>query len=938
MKRIHFFLEIILFAVFFLPLKINAQNELLPLDKSVRHGKLANGFSYYVRKNESAKKIVSVSFVVKAGFLHEDQDQLEVSHWLEHVTLTGSKNYPEGAFHYLKKLGMRTGDQLNATTGYLYTHYKFDVPADSIGAISLALRIARDIATDAHFKDLSVSTEQSAVVTEKLGAMGVSMREIDAVTPKLFGNSYFAKRGIGAFSFESFKKIPKKNLIRFYRDWYRPDLEAIMVVGNINEEDVVHEIEQLFSSIPIPDKMRPYIKHKQFNKGKAKYILHTDTQSQNLDISMYTQLPEEEFATKAHLERLVKLELFGELMKRRISDITELSAGNKRQTQYVYNRQGLASMPGINVGRMIAYPLYARDIENSVTNMIRESKRVEQFGFLPDELSDAKLRIKNIASDTDKSSHAFIEDYIDHLTRGYAFLSPEFYSKEVERILSHLDLPAIHAFAKQILSEVEPDIVIVAPESKKDSLPSKTQWESFVQKLKNEQLSTYVRPKKAEYIAIAPVLRDSISYMSRTVHSGITELTLNNGIHIVLKPFKGEKNIDNIRVHAFSKYGAGHYADNEYCSAINSVRIVEKAIEDSLMATGAFSTLTRKGISTRGYLDDFGVGVRGSSNVSDLDILMSRIYSYFNTPDIDQIYADKCVAENVRIKSSHNSSVILYDSIRSVIYENLRYIDNKKEGNTNSETINRCYREMFTDNSGAFTFLVTGNFEEEKVIPVITRYVGALTGSKSNVISRSNTSVQISNEVVHKIIHANDEQKAAVALRLVEPLQYSADNIYGSRFLEWFLQKRLLSRLRKKEGGLYGINVSARMFPGINNRLSLSLSFECPIDKAQTLIAAAKDEINIISTQGASPAEISEYVAYAKQDRETLIRDGFYWNNLLDEVYYLGNGISDLPAIIEMNENGINNFDHNLFIKNILNANEFSDFVLLPSPNITVAR
>lgn len=933
MKRMQFFIAGFVFLiVLFYEGRALAQDVPLPMDTSVRYKTLANGFSYYVRKNTSSKNMVSVSFVVKAGFLQEDEDQLELSHLLEHVALTSTKHYPQGAFYYLKKLGMRMGDQLNASTGYLNTHYRFEVPSDSVNAISLALRIARDIATNVNFKDSTILTERLAVTTEKLGALGIDQREIEDVVPKLFGNTYYAKRGIGTFSVEVFNKTSNKSLIRFYRDWYRPDLESIMVVGNIDEQKIAREIEQLFSSIPAPRQPRPYVNHQMYDKGKVKYLLHTDAQLKDLSISMYTRLPEEQFSTMAHLEQLVKRKLLGELTKRRLADISKIPNGDRVRMEYSFLREGLGSSPGINVGRVVVRPTSAQDIERCAIDMIGEMERIKQFGFLSAELTAAKLKfINELGSGNDKSSAAFIQDYIDHMTRGYVFLSPEVYTREFLYILSRLDLSTMNAYARQVLIEVDPDVVILAPESKKDSLPSRIQWESFIQKAKKGPLPAYVPSRKAEYTVVTPVLKDPVSIVSRAIHSGITELILGNGVHIVLKPSKGESNNNKICVNVFSKVGAGHYSDSTYYAAINSARIIEDARKDSLKKTGVYSSLAERGVSVRADINDFGVGVRGYSRVADLDILMSLIYSYFNKPQVDRPYFDEWISRNALIKTGSNPLQTLADSIRRFAYENLRYVHEEKQNNIDFKTVCRSYCEMFSDNSGAFTFLVTGYFDEDKVIPIILRYAGALTGSKSFIAAQSDAPIQISNEVVHKTLYSGVEQKAVVELRLAEPLQYGAGSIFGIRFLEWFLEKQLISRLREKEGGLYGIAIVAKMFPGPNDRLVLSIRFECPVDRAQVLLSAARDEIDVISKQGASKSDMAEYLAYARQSRESLMRANLYWRYLLDEVYYLGNGVSEVSEIIDMEKNGMKDFDMNLFLRNILNESRFSDFLLLPS-------
>lgn len=370
------------------------QGKLLPRDPKLRYGKLASGFTYYIRENTDPVKMIVIYLAVKAGNMQEDDDQIELAHVLEHVGFKGTLNFPRGVYYYLEKYGLTRGRDIQAYTGYESTFYKISVPAGNAEALETGLRIVRDLADRILLRPEDIEIERQAVLSEAIRDSGLNQRISHQSIPRLLGKSKYASRGIAATR-EIVRNFSHESLIRFYKDWYRPDLQAIMIAGDIDPDTVEQNIKTLFNDLVKRDKPRKKMEYPAFVPGENQLIVVCDTSMEIIAINVYMKHSSRYLKTFDDLRFFAIMSLCNDMVKRRFSELQDQYNPPFNTGTNMFYQNGVPLVNGIDVLLTSLTVDSTKNIERGFKAAMTEIARIAKHGFTEEELGQAK---KNILS------------------------------------------------------------------------------------------------------------------------------------------------------------------------------------------------------------------------------------------------------------------------------------------------------------------------------------------------------------------------------------------------------------------------------------------------------------------------------------------------------------------------------------------------------------
>ena len=863
-----------------------AQNTPLPLDPSVRTGKLANGFSYYIRKNTEPKERATLYLVNKVGSVLEYDDQQGLAHFMEHMSFNGTKHFPKNELvDYLQKAGVRFGSDLNAYTDFDETVYQLPIPTDNEEVFKNGMQIMRDWAQEATLDSLEIDKERGVILEEKRLGKGAQQRMQEKYLPVLFNNSRYSNRlPIGIE--DVLKNCKQKTLRQFYTDWYRPDLQAIIFVGDINVDTVEKMIKAKFCDLRTPKSPRKRIQYTIPLTGQNQFIAVTDKEFPYTVLQVYIKQPELVIKTSDDYRKSLQRTLFNHMLADRYNELAKLA-----DPAFI---QGGASMNGFMAG-LDAYNVYVvakpGELEKGFKAVWKETERAKQFGFTQTELERAKqsylTSMESALKEKDKTnSENFVQEYLQYFLKGQASPGIVAEYKLIQQKLPGITLAEINGLAKQYISDVNCDVVIMAPEKEKSNLPDKSTVDNWIKSIQAEKLMAYIdQVSDKPLVAKIPVAGKVVSE-KKINELNVTELTLSNGVKVVLKPtdFK----TDEIRFNASSPGGTSLYSDEDYQSAANAANIIGNSGLGDFNANELPKLLTGKIVEVLPYISERTEGIRGSAAPKDLETAMQLTYLYFTEPRKDTTIYSGFISRSKSGLANRNDDPksVFSDTVSAVLGNyNLRRTGPSitKIAQIQLEKSYAIYKERFADASD-FTFTFIGNFDVDQIKPILEQWLGSLPSIKRDEQAKD-LGIHIPVGTIEKTVYKGSDQKATLRLVFSGEYIYSRDNNIQLEAVGKVLQIKLLDRLRELEGVVYSPSAWSNYTKYPKNRYSITVAFGCAPENVEKLIAATMDEIQKIQINGAENSAIQKVIAEDTRTTETQLKENGFWLSNLTRSY-----------------------------------------------------
>ena len=863
-------------------------NAPLPFDKDVKVGKLKNGFTYYIRKNTEPEKRVTMYLGVKVGSILETEEERGLAHFLEHMNFNGLKHFPKNELvDYLQKAGVRFGSDLNAYTSFNETVYQLPIPSDDPEVLKNGLQVMRDWAQDALLSSDEIDKERGIIMEEMRGGRGAGQRMQDQMLPVLFNGSLYANRlPIGT---EEVVTGFKHQLIRdFQQRWYRPDLESIIIVGDIDPQEMEKEVVRLFSDMKT---VKNPVQRKEFgiellNKNQFKVI--TDAEMPQTIVRILIKHPKKEVKTvKDYRTELIK-SVFNQVINARLREI-----GQQPNSPFLQAFVGVDNVMDLfNALTLVAVPK-PNQLEESTKSIYRELKRFEQFGITESEFQRALAMFaksnETAYQERDKvKSDTYVTNYLNHFLKGDAAMSVDQDYHLTKQLLPTLTLKEVEAIGNEFYAEINRDVIILGPEKDKDKMPDEAAVNTWFSTVNKETLTAYEdKVSDLPLLSIEPT-KGAITASKALDAIGSKELTLSNGVKVILKPTNFKN--DQILISGFSEGGHSLYEDKDYFAASNAASMVNASGVGQLNAVEIRKYLAGKNVNISPYLNERFEGVSGSSDKEGLKTAFELIYGYFTQPRLDEDIFQGIVARTVASMENRDSEPVfvfqtainkaLYgDNIRKNVAqpENIKAIDKNR-------TL-EIFKERFADASD-FTFTIVGSFTEEEIKPYLEQYLASLPVLNKSEEARD-LKILPPAKGLDVVVKKGKEDKAQVSMAFLGDYNYSEDENMNMDALESILTIKLLERLREDESGVYGTGASAGYSKFPTARYSFNIGFGTSVDKYQSLINSALDEINKIKKNGPTQVDLEKFVIEKKRQYELDLKENNFWMGEISGAYRL---------------------------------------------------
>jgi zinc protease len=904
----------------------------LPTDQKVITGTLDNGLRYYVRENKKPENRIEFRLVVNAGSVLEDDDQQGLAHFIEHMAFNGTANFSEhDLINFLESSGVDFGADLNAYTSFDETVYMFQIPADRQGLIDSAFMILQDWSQNLSLTDEEIDKERGVIHEEWRLGLGANDRMMKEAFPIIFNNSRYATRiPIGKMSVVD--SCEHDALRRFYRDWYRPNLMAVMVVGDIDPAFAAQQIQQRFGSLKNPENQRERIEYNIPGNKEPLIAITTDEEATSNMVMLFYKHPKMVTSTINDYTSDLTTELYISMLNARLNEINQTP-----ESPFLFS----ATMFGGFLGRSVdAYMSFAVAKENKINEslviLLQENERVKQFGFTQAELERQKTQLisdleKAVEEKDHTPSEVFISQYVDHFLEKEPYPGIEMEYELTKVLLPNIKLNDVNKLATQLVSDSNLVIMINGPEREGVQIPTEEEVLNDFVSVTSSKLNNYKEETIASTLISNTLSGGQIIDEKNTKALGITELKLDNGITILLKPtdFKN----DEILMTGFGLGGTSQVSDDDFVSAKYAANIINQSGLGQFSATGLEKFLTGKNVSVSTDIQELTQNISGKSGKKDLETMFQLAYLYFSEPRKDSIAFLTFKSQmNTQFQfMTANPKAVFYDTIYKLATQNNpRTIVIPTEQQINNIDLGKAYdfyKSSF-GNANGFNFVFVGNFDLNTIKPLITKYLGSIPKTGKPAKWRD-VSADFPSGITKATIYKGTEPQSSVAILMEEKFNWSTKSDLEMMMLMKILGIRLRENMREDQGGVYGVRATQNTSKYPKEEVSIMISWGCDPNNADTLSQTVFSEMIALQIDGPSLTNLNKA-------KETLIRD--YETNAEQNDYWLGKikghlyNRSDLLSTEEIQEiiEKVSAEDIKRAAVNYFNSEHYLKVVLMP--------
>jgi zinc protease len=881
------FFKPLLLLCFGLTLSAQAQeynlNDPLPVDKNIRIGKLPNGLTYYIRKNGLPEKRVELRLVVNAGSILENDDQQGLAHFTEHMAFNGTKHFEKNELvSYLQSVGIKFGSNLNAYTSFDETVYRLLVPTDKADVVDKAFFVLEDWAANLTLDPKEIEKERGIILEEWRIGRGASQRLRDQYFPVMFHHSQYGKRlPIGKENV--IRNFKHETLINFYKEWYRPDLMAVIVVGDIDVDQYEKIIKQHFGGMVNPKKARPRTIFEVPDHQETLYSITADKEATQTQVYVYMKQDHKDETTLGDYRKFLKEKIYYFMINQRLAGLSRSS-----NPPYVFAKSGFENIARSKDAFSITMRVDDNGVEKGLTAALTELERAKRFGFTQVELDRARKSIAMMYGRAfNENGKTESEGYASEMIRNFlakeAMPGIEFENAFANNQLPLITVEEMNAFDNTFLIDSNRVVIVTGPQKEGVTMPTEQRLREIVDGISKLELEPYSE-KVVNFIwpGEKPKAGTILNEKKDEAH-GITELTLSNGAKVWLKPtdFKN----DETYLVAYSKGGHSLVNDNDYFSASYASTLVNESGIANLEKGDMAKAFAGKDVSVKPFLSAYNEGLSCKGAPKDLELLFQLANLYFTQAKIDSAAAVKFVEKT---KTSINALRLnpqksFGNEVSRILSSNhprgggfpsdadLDKIDYKR-----SQTI---FRERFA-NAADFVFVVVGSFDMEKTKALLETYIASLPASSARETSKD-LGIRPPKGYVEKDFFKGTDQKCSVQLTFTGTAKYSADDNFIMKAMNDVLTIKLMENLREKKSGTYGVRSRGQLIKYPYEHYVQHISFQCAPDNADSLIQAALAEVENIKKFGVAAADLNKVKETQKNDLEVSLKDNTYWTNEL---------------------------------------------------------
>ncbi|RPI46527.1 MAG: insulinase family protein [Bacteroidetes bacterium] len=904
MKQYKLFILIVAVISGFKPMSGQVDpNQPLTNDESVRYGVLENGLTYYIKSNQEPKERASFYIIQNVGALLEEDHQDGLAHFLEHMAFNGTRHFPgKGIIDFLERHGVAFGENINAYTSQNQTVYNLsDVPVNKPGILDTCLLILHDWSDYLLLTEEEIDAERGVIKEEWRTRRTAQFRLYKASMPYLYPDSRFAKRDVIG-DLDVIENFEYNALREFYHTWYRTDLQAIAIAGDLDAAGMEAQVQDLFSSIPPVQNQpeRPFYEIPDHEETIFGLVTDREADQTVIRFMIRHRVPDTGPETVLDHREDYIVSLFNAMMSQRIDELLQ-----KGDPPFI---MGIINYGDFERGyEALAAILLPKPNEESrgLTALMTELERVERYGFAQGELDRAKAdlltRWEKRYRERDKiSNEEYINDYVEHYLEGDAFPSVEDGYMLVQALLPTITLEDFDEHLKKWNMDKNRVMVIQGPDSEQVSHLSEEEALAILEQVDGSEVEAYVDEALAESLVPEEPAPAEIGSTRDLSNFNAVEWTFANGARVIFRHAEFEK--DQVQIVAYSEGGSSVYGPEYVPSAEMMTTVVSFYGVGEFDATGLQKMLTGKNVSLNLTLGNLSEGISGTASPRDMESLMQLIYLYFTAPRFDPEAHEAIMARYMAFVENmeNNPQKIMSDSLSLILtdyHPRTRVLNREFLEDVEFDMVQEIYRERFADASDFF-FVIVGNMDMEEVKTLAQKYIGAIPdlNREESWIDRG---IREPEGTVEKLIPmALETPKANVNIIINQEMDYTPFNRMVMRVIQGILDLRYLETVREEEGGTYGVGVSTSLSKWPEEEATMRIGFDCDPNRASDLKGIIYEELKKLAGEGPSQEDLSKTVENILKTRQQEKEHNAYYLSTLYDYYVYGINYSD-PANFE---------------------------------------
>ncbi|TAL70394.1 MAG: insulinase family protein [Bacteroidetes bacterium] len=859
----------------------------LPIDPKIKMGKLSNGLIYYIKENKKPEKRAELLLAINAGAILEDDDQDGLAHFCEHMAFNGTKNFPKNDLvSFLESTGVRFGNDLNAYTNTDETVYMLTLPTDNDDILNKGFRVLEDWSHNVTYNDQDIENERGVIREEWRLGKGAEDRIDRIQRPILFKNSKYAVRDVIGDT-TIINHAPYDALRRFYHDWYRPNLMAVICVGDFDSKEIEKKIIEHFGKLVNPDNPR---KREKFTVPPNKEILVSVAKDAELSmpgIEIYFKHPGREEGTVESSRQDIVENLFSTIISERLSDLTRkpnppFIYAYARESRFVDDIRSFTFRAGAK----------SDGIKYALESLLTEAFRVVGNGFNESELERAKAnllrRMERGFAERDKTpSQMYAFEYLRNFLDDESIPGVETELEMYRHYLPEISLKEVNDLVHKLIKNENCVITIAAPDKPGVVVPTEAEALALYKEISNKKIEPY-----SDVVVDKPLLQNipkqgTLTQEKLIKEIGVTELTLSNGVKVVLKPTDFQN--DEISFQSFRFGGTSLAPDNDYYSANASSSIINQSGLGDFNRTQLSKKLTGKVARVMAAINTLDEEISGTCSPNDIETMFQLIYSYFIQPRKDkesfEAYIEKLKSQ---IKDSKNSPrAVLNDTFRVTLgnyhFRSLPTTEKTVE-KINLDKAIEFYKQRFS-NANGFTFFFAGNFDVEKIKPFILTYLASLP-SKKEIEKWKDIGMKSPKGSISKVVKKGIEAQSLVRLVFSGDYVWNEKNNFDFSALMDVFDIKLREVMREDKGGVYGVGAwqNTEKFP--REEYSINIAFGCDPKRVDELINAVLDVMKDMTMKKPDSTYLNKVKEIQKREYEVNMKENWYWLNSLYNAYY----------------------------------------------------
>ena len=909
-NKMKHFLTIV--ALFF-ACNIYAQQGKIDNDNTIRKGILPNGMTYYIRHNAQTKGVADFYIAQKVGSILEEKRQRGLAHFLEHMAFNGTKHFPgntlqPGIVAWCESVGIKFGANLNAYTSVDQTVYNISAaPITREGVIDSCLLILNDWSHELLLTDKEIDKERGVIEEEwRTRRSGMAMQRLsEQAMPVIYaGTKYSDCMPIG--NIDIVRTFPYNDLRDYYSKWYRPDLQAIIVVGDINEDKIEEKIKKLFAKIPLPQNPAHRIYYPIGNNEKMILYTATDKEQPTVNFTLYMKrdvTPKQERNTIQNYADDYKTNILRMAINDRLEELSRtknapfISASVRSGNFFLASTKDAFELSGVlKEGKAI----------EAIQLLVGEVERARANGITIDELKRGKAEMLSYAENdyNDRSNRRngeFVEQCVQNFLEETPIIEPEKELEMVRKLDKTVTIDDVNALAKTIITNQNQVVTMFGPDKNTFKMPTNSSIENAILKAQKQHYTPYKTQNTLTERLITKLPKPGSIISERTYKYGYTEFTLSNGLKVYVRPTNFEP--DEVNLKLFSLGGKNIYPDSEmpnltYLMAGATIGGVAQYNDLTLekMLAGKTATVTP-------FIDNDTRGMAGTSNVKDTKALLELVYLYFTQPRKDpQAFKNLMEQQQEFLTNAHVNPMLAYnDTLHKVAYATNRMASMNKEQlkRVNYNRIMHIYKELFA-NAANFKLILTGNININKLRPLLCQYIATLPSNNTKETIGTYEPKLVDGKKTY-IFHKKQTTPTAITTIVIKgKMEYNNRNELLMDAIGQLLRIVYTEKVREDKGGTYSVQASGDLQHHPNDEALLRIAFQTDPQKYNDLIPIVYKELEKMATEGPSQQDLDKVKAYELKVYNQVLRMNNYWEYVLYTDLYNGIDVdTDFRYIVE---------------------------------------